>query len=81
MKFNQLIVVLLSCVFAVASFTGCQTTVGSGGIRCGHQHWLKDDIQYYPAGPEFLKKNQVQTLEHYKASHQAENKPSSTDSQ
>lgn len=44
--------------------TGCQTTVG--GQTLPSPYYLKDDVQYYPAGPEFKLSNQVQALEEYK---------------
>lgn len=46
------------------SAIGCQTTVG--GQTLPSPYYLKDDVQYYPAGPEFKLSNQVQALEEYK---------------
>ena len=53
----------LLCPLMLAA-TGCQTTVG--GQTLPSPDYLKDDVQYYPAGPEFKLSNQVQALEEYK---------------
>jgi hypothetical protein len=45
--------------------TGCQSTVG--GQTLPSAYYLEDDVQYFPAGPEFILSNQVQALEQYKA--------------
>lgn len=43
---------------------GCQTT---GTQQSLPSPWIcKDDVQYYPTGPEFKLTNQVQALEEYK---------------
>lgn len=46
------------------SAVGCQTTVG--GQTLPSAYYLADDVQYFPAGPEFKLTNQVQALEEYK---------------
>jgi hypothetical protein len=38
-------------LLAAAGSTGCQ--VSTGGQTLPSAYYLKDDIQYYPAGPEF----------------------------
>lgn len=53
----------LLCPLMLAA-TGCQTTVG--GQTLPSPSYLKDDVQYFPAGPEFKLSNQVQALEQYK---------------
>ena len=53
----------LLCPLMLAA-TGCQTTVG--GQTLPSPYYLKDDVQYYPAGPEVKLSNQVQALEEYK---------------
>lgn len=53
--------ILLTLVAAVASsaiLTGCQTTVG--GQTLPSPDYLTDDVQYFPAGPEFKLSNQVE---------------------
>ncbi len=46
------------------SAVGCQTTVG--GQTLPSATYLSDDVQYFPAGPEFKLTNQVQAMEEYK---------------
>ena len=55
--------ILVGCGL-VSSMTGCQTTVG--GQTLPSPHFLKDDVQYFPAGPEFILTNKVQAIEQYK---------------
>ena len=43
--------------------TGCQTTVGGQTLPSGY--YLRDDVQFFPAGPEFILSKQVQALEDY----------------
>jgi len=44
--------------------TGCQSTIG--GQTLPSAYYLRDDIQYFPAGPEFKLTKQVEALEEYK---------------
>jgi len=39
-------------------FTGCQTTIS--GQTLPSADYLTDDVQFYPAGPEFKLTNQVE---------------------
>jgi hypothetical protein len=39
-------------------FTGCQTTIG--GQTLPSADYLTDDVQFYPAGPEFKLTNKVE---------------------
>mgnify|MGYP003340905689 CR=1 FL=1 len=49
----------LSAVLAsTAILTGCQTTIG--GQTLPSPDYLTDDVQFYPAGPEFPLTNQVE---------------------
>ncbi len=57
------LVIALLCPLWIAA-VGCQTTVGGQVLPSGY--YLKDDVQYFPAGPEFKLSNQVQALEEYK---------------
>ncbi len=59
-----------ACVVAllaggVCCLTGCQTSIG--GQTLPSAYYLEDDIQYFPAGPEFLLTNEVRAIEQYKA--------------
>ena len=47
------------------AIVGCQTSVG--GQTLPSPHYLNDDVQYFPSGPEFLLSNQVRAIEQYKA--------------
>ncbi len=53
--------VLLCLVGAV----GCQANIG--GQTLPSAHYLRDDVQYFPAGPEFKLSRTVQAHEEYKA--------------
>jgi hypothetical protein len=49
----------------LAASSGCQTTMN--GQTLPSPHYLDDDIQYFPAGPEFLLPNAVRAMEEYQA--------------
>lgn len=56
--------ILLTLVAALASsalLTGCQTSIG--GQTLPSPDYLTDDVQYFPAGPEFKLTNQVQAAQ------------------
>lgn len=57
-------VALLGCAVLALAATGCQTTIG--GQTLPSAHYLQDDIQYYPMGPEFRLSRQAEALENYK---------------
>ncbi len=48
--------------------TGCQTTVG--GQTLPSAWFLEDDVQYYPAGPEFKLTNLEERLTQYRLQQQ-----------
>jgi hypothetical protein len=52
-------------VFAVGGLSGCQTSIG--GQTLPSAYYLRDDVQYFPAGPEFKLTNAAQAAEEYKA--------------
>ena len=53
------ILLSLAAVFASSAlFTGCQTTIG--GQTLPSPDYLTDDVQFFPAGPEFKLTNQVE---------------------
>ncbi len=56
---------LLGSALMSLSAIGCQTTVG--GQTLPSAYYLQDDVEYFPAGPEFLLPNQVRAIEEYKA--------------
>lgn len=45
--------------------SGCQTQMG--GQTLPSAHYLRDDVQYFPPGPEQQLSNQRQALEEYRA--------------
>ncbi|MEL7497564.1 MAG: hypothetical protein AAFN77_08135 [Planctomycetota bacterium] len=49
----------IAIVGAVAS-TGCQTSIGGQTLPSGH--YLRDDIQYFPKGPEFKLQREAAAL-------------------
>ena len=56
---------LLACgLLSTAAATGCQTSIG--GQTLPSAYYLEDDVQYFPAGPEFRLANQVRAIEEYK---------------
>ena len=59
----SLSITVLCLLFGTA--IGCRSTVREQTPL--PRQWIsKDDIQYFPAGPEFKLTNQVQALEEYK---------------
>lgn len=50
---------------ACVSSTGCQVDVA--GQTLPSPYYLKDDIQYFPAGPEFKLSNEAAAMREYQA--------------
>ena len=46
-----------------ATGTGCQVDVG--GQTLPSPYYLTDDVQYFPAGPEFKLSNEAQAMQQY----------------
>lgn len=63
-KLQRLLATFLGAGFVASTLTGCQTTVG--GQTLPSAYFLQDDVQYFPAGPEFLLSNTVRAMEQYK---------------
>lgn len=55
---------VLGCGLISFASTGCQSTIG--GQTLPSAYYLRDDVQYYQAGPEFKLSRQVEALEEYK---------------
>jgi hypothetical protein len=55
---------LLILAMAGVSLTGCQVDVG--GQTLPSAYYLQDDIQYFPAGPEFKLSKEAAALKAYK---------------
>ena len=64
MKTTRIWLTLLAISGLTISLTGCQSTVG--GQTLPSAYYLDDDVQFFPAGPEFKLSNQVQRIEQYK---------------
>jgi hypothetical protein len=56
---------LLGALLAASSLQGCQTTVG--GQTLPSANYLRDDVQFFPAGPEDKLFYQRQAIEQYNA--------------
>ena len=54
---------LLLCGLAIPVCTGCQVDVG--GQTLPSAYYLQDDIQYFPAGPEFKLSKEAAALKAY----------------
>ena len=72
MKLNlpspRLWLLTLACAASCTASVGCQSTIG--GQTLPSYNYLRDDLQYYPHGPEFKLTKQVQAIEEYKARQQ-----------
>jgi hypothetical protein len=55
---------VLGCAAVSSTSVGCQTTIG--GQTLPSAYYLRDDLQYFPPGPEFKLSRQVQALEEYR---------------
>lgn len=67
---------ILACGLLTATLnTGCALQTHVAGQTLPSAYYLTDDIQYFPAGPEFLLPNQVQALEQYKLEQQQDDGP------
>jgi hypothetical protein len=56
---------LLGGLLAAGSLQGCQTTIG--GQTLPSATYLRDDVQFFPAGPEDKLFEQRRAIEEYKA--------------
>jgi hypothetical protein len=54
-----------SILLASVASTGCQVDVA--GQTLPSAYYLYDDIQYFPAGPEFKLSNEAAAMEEYRA--------------
>lgn len=60
---SRILLSLMASLASSALFTGCQTTIG--GQTLPSPDYLYDDVQYFPAGPEFKLTNQVEAMRQY----------------
>ncbi|WP_459556566.1 hypothetical protein [Lacunimicrobium album] len=61
--------IVAGCLLASCVLTGCQSTVG--GQTLPSANYLRDDVQFFPAGSEDLIPNQRRALEEYNAEQKA----------
>ncbi|TWT57088.1 hypothetical protein KOR42_04460 [Thalassoglobus neptunius] len=64
--FSKTVVLAIVGMSVSASLCGCQTQMG--GQTLPSAYYLRDDVQFFPAGPEMQLPNQRQALEEYRAS-------------
>ncbi|MGB8853776.1 MAG: hypothetical protein WCC69_09445 [Pirellulales bacterium] len=63
-RLRQRTVALLAIAAGAAGVTGCQVDVG--GQTLPSAYYLQDDIQYFPAGPEFKLSKEAAAQKAYK---------------
>jgi len=56
---------VLGGILSLNGLYGCQTNIG--GQTLPSAWYLGDDVQFFPAGPEYLLPNTVRAAEEYKA--------------
>jgi len=61
--------ILLGCGLLSLAATGCQTNIG--GQTMPSAYYLRDDVQYFPLGPEDKIYNERKALAEYKIQQQA----------
>lgn len=61
---SPLRILLLAAALAAPVLTGCQVDVG--GQTLPSAYYLHDDVQYFPAGPEFKMSREAAALKAYK---------------
>ncbi|MCA8988834.1 MAG: hypothetical protein KDA78_14385 [Planctomycetaceae bacterium] len=67
-RISQCLCLIAIGVMSLAS-TGCQTQMG--GQTLPSAFYLRDDVQYFPHGPEELLPNQERALAEYRAEQEA----------
>jgi len=60
---------LLLCGLFATAVTGCQSTVGGQTLPSGY--YLRDDVQFFPAGPKFKLTNELRAHQQYQLDQQA----------
>ncbi len=67
-SFSSLAIVCGSLMM-LGTLSGCQSTIN--GQTLPSWAYLRDDVQYFPAGPENRLTNQKRAIEEYRASQEA----------
>lgn len=65
---KRILLSFLAAIVSSALLTGCQTSIG--GQTLPSATYLDDDVNFYPAGPEFKLRNQVEAARKYKLEQQ-----------
>lgn len=60
-----LLLVAMAAIGSTICLTGCQTTIG--GQTLPSPGYLRDDVQYFPSGPDFPHTNTVAAHKQYNA--------------
>lgn len=60
-RITGLAVMTLAVGFCLASTTGCQSSIN--GQTLPSAYYLQDDVQYFPAGPEFKLSREASALQ------------------
>ncbi|SFI97757.1 hypothetical protein [Planctomicrobium piriforme] len=63
--FANPVALLVVGLFACGGLCGCQSNIG--GQTLPSAYYLRDDVQFFPAGPEFLLPQTVKAHEDYRA--------------
>lgn len=58
-------------LLAAMNLAGCQTQMA--GMTLPSAYYLRDDVQYFPAGPEYLLPNTKRALDEYRAAQEVAN--------
>jgi len=61
---TALVLPMVAAMAFSALLTGCQTSIG--GQTLPSATYLEDDVQFFPAGPEFKLTNQVEAARKYR---------------
>jgi hypothetical protein len=62
---------VLACGALALTTTGCQLQSNMAGQTLPSAYYLRDDVQYFPAGPETRLPNLRRALEEYRLNRQA----------
>ncbi len=60
---SRILLSLMAVISSSVLLTGCQTSIG--GQTLPSATYLDDDVQYFPAGPEFKLTKQVEATRKY----------------
>ncbi len=71
------VIALMGCALVSCAAVGCQTSVG--GQTLPSAYYLRDDLQYYPHGPEDQLTNQINALKQYDLERQGLIEPGAAD--